>query len=165
MWSDTLLYALLAVIVVPALVVVIWLPILLVESRRARAIDGRADESETSAEPEAQSPDEPEATEVLVTEQARELIRRRGGRVFLWQHPFGRGYVTDKVGYHPPTDVEFRCLDDSDGISVWMDVEVPLPSVLEIRTGRDWLLRRRLRIRWEGLDWGARGAGLWGTAS
>src|SRR5207249_791216 len=73
-------------------------------------------------------------TTMSITLHAAAFLRRRGGRVYIWQEPFGRGWAWDKLSIEAPRDVEvsFARYPTDSGVDVYVADDVDLPQRIDI---------------------------------
>jgi hypothetical protein len=93
-------------------------------------------------------------TTVTVTPEAEALIAAGGGTLYLWQKPFNDQFATDKLSLRQPPDVDFRTLNERDPV-IRVATDVPRPREVEVGMTR-WP-RRRVKVMWDGEQWGRRG--------
>ena len=123
-----------------------------IDVRRVREFSAPARAAETA--PREAVPARPPPTVVAAADAAAE-VRRRGGRIYLWQTPVGGGFALDKLATDPPAeDVAFETLH-GDGFDVLVDERLEPTSELRIALRR--FPRRRLEVLWDGARWGRRG--------
>jgi hypothetical protein len=92
---------------------------------------------------------------VHVAQEAAERIRRRGGRLYLWNEPVGRIGVRDRLAFHPPSDRAFECY-----LHAKRDVQICVPpdfafSEMIVRAQRRPF--GGVRVYADGKRWGRRG--------
>jgi hypothetical protein len=93
---------------------------------------------------------------VLASPRAVETIVDHGGRLYLWQEPFGGNWLTDRQGFEDPGP-SFSFVDhDLEGeFRVVIERGLEPPRELQLLTA--WLSPRKLRISWDDARWGRRG--------
>jgi hypothetical protein len=92
--------------------------------------------------------------QVLVSEPARELIERRGGRLYVWVRKGRRccgGLRTLSTGAEPLAGVDFRRVDEARGFELFVPEHLsPLPDELHLDVrGRG----RSVDAYWNGCAW------------
>lgn len=95
-------------------------------------------------------------TSIDVAPRAADQIRSSGGKLYLWQEPFGRAWLVDKASFEWPRGLHFRTFKVA-GVEIHIASDVEPPELLSIT--RSVLTRLKLHIEWDGKLWGARGEG------
>lgn len=88
--------------------------------------------------------------ELVVTPPASEFVHERGGRLYVWMRKSrccGGGF-TLATSTTPPRDVEFRLVEEADGIEVYVPLhQSRLPGELHVDLHR---LPLRVQAYWNG---------------
>ena len=82
------------------------------------------------------------------------MIAAGGGTLYLWQNPFNDQLATDKLSLRQPPDVDFCTLNERNPV-IRVATDVPRPREVEVGVMR-WP-RRRVKVMWDGEQWGRRG--------
>jgi hypothetical protein len=91
---------------------------------------------------------------VRVTPEAAVRIRRRGGRLFLWQQPVGRAFVREQLQFDRVLGPwEFVCVG-VEGVEVCLAGGMP---GAEVRVEASRWPRGGVRVYVDGKRWGRRG--------
>lgn len=92
-----------------------------------------------------------------MTRDAAERLRDRGGRLFLWNEPFGRIGLRDRFAYSPPSGGDFESHRYAKrDLQICVPPDFPYQEV--IVRARRWPLRG-IRVYVNGRRWGWRGDG------
>ena len=93
---------------------------------------------------------------VFASSKALRTIREQGGRLYLWQEPFGGSFVTDHYGFEDPNRACSFVEHDLEG-EFHVLIERGLEPPNELRLATTLLTPRKLKILWDGERWGWRG--------
>ena len=94
--------------------------------------------------------------DITITRRARDLIIRRGRRLFIWQRPWGGNYMFDRWSFQRPDGpMTWVPMVSSGGIEINVADDVELPDTVRIDVAP--LFHQRLRIEWDDEIWGQRG--------
>lgn len=91
--------------------------------------------------------------DVTVTDEAVELVNRRGGRLYVWMErpPSCCGFAYLGTATQPPAGRDFRPVD-ADGLALYVDTAMRrLPDELNVGA-RGWR-RRKPAAFWDGCAW------------
>ena len=91
---------------------------------------------------------------VVTTDAALDLIRARGGRLYVWvktNRCCARGIHTLATAHEPPRGREFRRIDGATGFDLFVSSRLrTLPAELHVERARR---RARVDAFWDGCAW------------
>ena len=91
---------------------------------------------------------------VIASSEAADLVRERGGRLFVWVRSSrccGRGVSWLEASTEPAEGREYRCVE-ADGMELYVPAGLPLlPDELHLEARG--LRRKRVEAYWDGCAW------------